>query len=89
MFRYLQYTGFVFSIFILVSCHSVKKEPQVLSVPSKKIGMPNPASVYCIQQHGRLEMKHNNLGEYADCILPNGQMIEEWTLYRRDHSVYH
>ncbi|WP_408870254.1 DUF333 domain-containing protein [Commensalibacter sp. Nvir] len=28
---------------------------------------------------------HNSEGEYSNCLLPNGQIIEEWTLYRKTH----
>ncbi|MUG08251.1 DUF333 domain-containing protein [Commensalibacter sp. ESL0366] len=49
--------------------------------------MPNPASVYCLKLKGKLIKRQSNLGEYNDCLLPGGQVIEEWTLFRRDHSV--
>ncbi|AYN87763.1 DUF333 domain-containing protein [Commensalibacter melissae] len=49
--------------------------------------MPNPASVYCLELKGKLIKRQNDLGEYNDCLLPGGQVIEEWTLFRRDHSV--
>ena len=52
----------------------------------QKIGMPNPASQYCIDQGGKLEMKKNANGDaYANCILPDGRVIEEWQLFRQDH----
>lgn len=49
------------------------------------IGMPNPASVYCIQQSGKLERIKTAEGERNYCRLPDGERIEEWTLFRRDH----
>lgn len=49
------------------------------------IGMPNPASVYCIQQSGKLERIKTTEGETSYCLLPSGERIEEWTLFRRDH----
>ncbi|MPW44677.1 DUF333 domain-containing protein [Acinetobacter guerrae] len=55
---------------------------------SQKIGMANPASQYCIEQGGKLEMKKNANGdEYANCILPDGRVVEEWQLFRQDHPV--
>ncbi|KCX37138.1 hypothetical protein J577_1914 [Acinetobacter sp. 263903-1] len=48
--------------------------------------MPNPASKYCIKQGGKLiPQKNKDGGEYALCQLPNGQTIEEWELFRKDH----
>lgn len=52
----------------------------------KPIGMANPASEYCISKGGTLEMKRNADGEYALCHLPSGEVMEEWTLFRRDHA---
>lgn len=50
------------------------------------IGMANPASVYCIEQGGKIEMlKGEDGGEYGMCHLPDGTEIEEWTLFYRDH----
>lgn len=53
---------------------------------SKLIGMPNPASVYCAQLHGKSTPVSTPQGEYAICTLPSGEEIEEWALFRRDHS---
>ncbi|PVZ87384.1 DUF333 domain-containing protein [Serratia sp. S1B] len=57
--------------------------PQV----NKNIGMANPADVYCTQLGGKLNAKQNPQGQYSTCTLPNGQEIESWTLFRRDHPV--
>lgn len=51
-------------------------------------GMANPASVYCISQSGRLDIRKTaDGGEYGICRLPDGTEIDEWTLYRRDHPL--
>lgn len=52
----------------------------------KQIGMANPASVYCEQIGGKLEIINNKDGQVGYCSLPSGEKIEEWTLYRRDHK---
>ncbi|EUK17950.1 MULTISPECIES: putative hemolysin [Commensalibacter] len=49
--------------------------------------MPNPASVYCVELHGKSILMNNPQGQYANCKLPSGELIEEWALYRRDHSL--
>ena len=53
----------------------------------KKIGMPNPASEYCIQQGGKLRHLKDAFGnEFNNCKLPNGQEQNEWDLYRQTHQ---
>lgn len=49
------------------------------------VGMANPASVYCIEVGGRLEIRDVGAGQVGICHLPDGVEIEEWALYRRDH----
>ncbi|NIY46825.1 DUF333 domain-containing protein [Cedecea colo] len=53
--------------------------------PPQVIGMPNPASAYCIDKGGELRTVKTDLGERGDCILPSGERLDEWKLYRRDH----
>ncbi|EMD9040384.1 DUF333 domain-containing protein [Salmonella enterica] len=50
-----------------------------------RIGMPNPAAVYCEQQGGTLMPVQTPQGVRSDCKLPNGEILDEWTLWRRDH----
>ncbi len=45
--------------------------------------MPNPAAVYCEQQGGTPVQTPQ--GVRSDCKLPNGEIIDEWTLWRREH----
>ncbi|WP_306886270.1 putative hemolysin [Amorphus orientalis] len=53
---------------------------------SPRTGLANPASVYCLEQGGELVPVDTPAGVSNDCVLPNGETIDEWTLYRRDHS---
>ena len=46
------------------------------------IGMPNPASVYCEEQGGQLEIRTEDAGEYGVCIFPDGSECEEWAFFR-------
>lgn len=52
-----------------------------------RVGMANPASVYCQKLGGKTIMKSNDKGQYGMCQLPDGSQIEEWELYRRDHPA--
>lgn len=66
----------------LTACHVVPTSKQNEPV----IGMPNPASVYCVEKGGKsIAKKHEDGGEYALCELPSGQIIEEWKLFHQDH----
>ncbi|MGJ8515496.1 putative hemolysin [Carnimonas bestiolae] len=42
----------------------------------------NPASRYCVEQGGKLEIRKGPQGETGYCHLPDGRVIEEWTLFR-------
>lgn len=55
--------------------------------PPKVIGMANPADVYCSKIGGKLNPKQNAQGQYSTCTLPDGQEIDSWELFRRDHPV--
>lgn len=52
----------------------------------QSVGMANPASVYCVKQGGKLDIVKTDDGEVGYCTLPSGERIEEWTLFRREHS---
>jgi len=49
------------------------------------VGMANPASVYCGERGGQVEIQKTSAGEVGICVLPSGERIEEWELFRRDH----
>ena len=65
-------------LLLLVGC-------SLLPVHSPVVDMANPASVYCVQQGGKLQRVQEPQGEFGLCLLPNGQQIEEWTLFRQQH----
>ncbi len=46
------------------------------------VGMPNPASVNCIDLGGVLEMHEVDAGQLGVCVFPDGAMCEEWALFR-------
>jgi uncharacterized protein len=51
------------------------------------IGMANPASVYCIEQGGSLEIRQSTEGEVGICHLPDGTWVEEWQFFRANHKT--
>ncbi|MNZ79268.1 hypothetical protein D3C78_978680 [compost metagenome] len=53
--------------------------------PPVRAGLVNPASAYCHAQGGRTLMGYTAEGRQGLCFLPDGALIDEWQLYRRDH----
>ncbi|ABZ75841.1 protein of unknown function DUF333 [Shewanella halifaxensis HAW-EB4] len=53
---------------------------------NSKASMSNPASDYCVSLGGELAIKKGKDGQIGVCKLPDGQIMEEWLLYRRDHN---
>jgi putative hemolysin len=44
--------------------------------------LANPASVYCEEQGGRVEIVDEPNGQRGDCVFPDGRRVDEWELYR-------
>ncbi|WP_395371130.1 DUF333 domain-containing protein [Komagataeibacter diospyri] len=71
------------SIVLLGACATGHHTPAHAS----RIGMANPASVYCQQRGGTVEMRTTSQGVTGWCHLPDGTVMEEWALFRRDHAT--
>lgn len=50
--------------------------------PDVGVGLPNPASEFCVEQGGRLEIRKEAGGDVGYCHLPDGRVIEEWAFFR-------
>lgn len=74
---------FIFSLTVTLSACNTTLDATETQQP---IGLANPASVYCAKLGGKSIPQKNKHGDYALCQLPDNQIIEEWTLYRRDHK---
>ena len=44
--------------------------------------MVNPASKFCVEQGGQLEIRNEANGQVGYCKLANGQIVEEWEFFR-------
>lgn len=65
---------------ILTGCAA--PQPDAASGPDA-IGMANPASVHCLRQGGRSEIRRDaGGGEYGVCLFADGRQCEEWALFR-------
>jgi putative hemolysin len=50
--------------------------------PERASALANPATVFCIKNGGKSEIRKGPRGEYGVCRLPNGRVVEEWTYFR-------
>lgn len=65
----------------LTACASAPPSSQPANPPH--VGIANPASVFCIQQGGKLRIVKTAQGEHAMCVLADGREVEEWTYFRQ------
>ena len=69
-------------LLVLAACEAAQEPP---ATPAARIA--NPASVYCAERGGRLEIVDEPDGQAGFCVLPDGRRVEEWALYREAHEA--
>ncbi|THD84388.1 DUF333 domain-containing protein [Aliigemmobacter aestuarii] len=57
-------------------------EPAPEPAPGALLSGANPASVFCEEQGGTLDIRDEPGGQVGYCTLPDGRVVEEWTLWR-------
>lgn len=78
-------TAATLAILALAACTPTESEPKP---EPRMVGMPNPASVHCTEQGGKLEIKTGkDGGQYGICHLLDGRECEEWALFRDKKCV--
>ncbi|MBT9547253.1 MAG: DUF333 domain-containing protein [Candidatus Sericytochromatia bacterium] len=75
------------SLLLLLGCTPVivlgptgKKSPE--GTPSAAPTIANPASTFCTQHQGRLEIRNLDLGQVGVCLFTDRSHCEEWAFYR-------
>ena len=53
--------------------------------PIMGLQLPNPASVYCIERGGTLDIKESPQGDVTTCVLSDGTRVDEWEFYSQNH----
>lgn len=53
----------------------------VAPAPAQLIGMPNPASTFCVATGGELVIGDTPAGQTGTCVYAGGLAVEEWSLY--------
>ena len=85
MKRYLFASVLLVLIFIFIfGCNQQINQTQVEL--DSYANMNNPASEYCLLLGGQLAITKVGQGEIGICKLADGELIEEWLLYQRDHK---
>ena len=71
---------------IIVASLSACSSVQTTDSSQTKLGLANPASQYCVEQGGKLEIVKESNGEVGYCHLKNGEKVEEWALFRQSQA---
>ena len=58
------------------------ESPTPLPTESADTGLANPASVYCEEQGGAVDMREGEGGTYGVCVFPDGSECDEWAYFR-------
>jgi putative hemolysin len=53
-----------------------------LETPDSNLNIENPASVFCVDNGGILEIRDGIEGQVGVCIFPNGSECDEWEYMR-------
>lgn len=58
-------------------------KPEDIGPDDSGVKIANPASVFCIENEGKLEMRKDSAGgEYGVCIFKDNNECEEWAFFR-------
>ena len=71
---------------VIVTSLSACSSVQTTDSNQTKLGLANPASQYCVEQGGKLEIVKETNGEVGYCHLKNGEKVEEWALFRQSQA---
>ena len=70
--RTLPTIAIVLMLLLLPACTDQEDDP----------GLANPASVYCEEQGGTLDMRESEAGTVGFCVFSDGYECEEWAYFR-------
>jgi putative hemolysin len=74
---------FMILLITLAACTSKVKAPEATATGTTHANMPNPASVYCVRNGNKLEIRTAADGsQHGECVFPDGSTCDEWAYYR-------
>ncbi|NTW43961.1 MAG: DUF333 domain-containing protein, partial [Anaerolineaceae bacterium] len=73
-------------LLVLSACTANQtRAPEPTSTDIPQAGMPNPASVNCVENGNKLEILTTADGSQSGvCVFPDGSTCEEWAYYREE-----
>ena len=72
----------------LTACGSDDADPADTTAPADTAtGLANPASVFCVDQGGAVDIVDEADGQVGYCVLPDGTRVDEWEYYRAESGV--
>lgn len=79
---------YLFPILFLILAAAVAACAEGTETPTPNAQQPNPASVYCEEQGGRLQIETGpSGGQYGVCLFDDNRQCEEWAMYRGECPV--
>lgn len=80
MFRKALFTLLVVECLVTAAC--TRQPVTATATANPAPGLPNPASVYCEEHGGRLELRASADGTAGVCLFPDGSECDEWAYFR-------
>jgi putative hemolysin len=78
-------TSFTLLMLILIVLSASCSSDQTTASPTPEPNMPNPASVYCEENGGKLELRQDVSGGVVGmCIFADGSECDEWAYFRAE-----
>jgi len=76
--RKLLFAAALLGLLFLAAACAKYAEPQTVN----QTGIANPASLFCEEQGGTVELINEPTGVRGDCVLEDGTRCDEWAYYR-------
>jgi putative hemolysin len=76
-----------FTLFVLLTTLGLAAcaGPAARATVTPQSSLPNPASVYCTENGGTVEMRQDSVGgQYGVCAFPDTSECDEWAYFRGD-----
>ena len=76
-----------FDAALVAAANRLTGEPTGAATTTSDVGLANPASVFCVEQGGTVEIVDEAGGQVGYCVLPDGRRLDEWEFFRSSTST--
>jgi len=73
---------FAMVLFVFSSCSKTEENTN----NNNDVQIANPASTFCVENGGKLDIQDTETGQVGICTFSNGKQCEEWSYYRGECS---